>query len=69
MNGLVCHIYSCEATNKAGITYTTHAFERAMRDGRPWEFTDEEKADFTTFLMSVRAGAASMDDVEGDGEF
>lgn len=69
VNGLVCHIYSCEATNKQGITYTTHAFERAMRDGKPWEFTDEEKADFTTFLMSVKAGAASMDDVEGDGEF
>ena len=68
VNGLVCHIYSCDATNKAGITYTTHAFERAMRDGKPWEFTAEEKADFTAFLMSVKAGAASMDDV-GDGEF
>lgn len=68
VNGLVCHIYSCEATNKAGITYTTHAFERALRDGKPWEFTDEEKADFTAFLMSAKAGAASMDDV-GDGEF
>lgn len=69
VNGLVCHIYSCEATNKQGITYTTHAFERAMRDGKPWEFTGEEKADFTKFLMSAKAGAASMDDVEGDGEF
>lgn len=69
VNGLVCHIYSCDATNKAGITYTTHAFERAMRDGKPWEFTDEEKADFTTFLMSVKAGVASMDDIGGDGEF
>jgi hypothetical protein len=68
VNGLVCHIYSCEATNKQGITYTTHAFERAMRDGKPWEFTDEEKADFAAFLMSVKAGTASMDDV-GDTEF
>jgi len=69
VNGLVCHIYSCEATNKQGITYTTHAFERALRDGKPWEFTEEEKADFTAFLMSVKAGAASMDTVEGDSEF
>ncbi len=69
VNGLVCHIYSCEATNKQGITYPTHAFERALRDGKPWEFTEEEKADFTAFLMSVKAGAASMDTVEGDSEF
>ena len=68
VNGLVCHIYSTEATNKQGIQYTTHAFERAMRDGKPWEFTDEEKADFTAFLMSVKAGSASVDDVE-DPEF
>lgn len=68
VNGLVCHIYSCEATNKQGIAYTAHAFERAMRDGKPWEFTKEEKEDFTKFLMSVKAGAASVDDV-GDEEF
>ena len=68
VNGLVCHIYSCEATNKQGITYTTHAFERALRDGKPWEFSTEEKADFTAFLASVKAGAASMDELDA-GEF
>lgn len=68
VNGLVCHIYSCEATNKQGITYTTHAFERALRDGKPWEFSTEEKADFTAFLTSVKAGAASMDELDA-GEF
>ena len=65
VNGLVCHVYSFEATNKSGITFTSHAFERATRDGKPWEFTPEEKADFTSFLMSVKAGAVSMDDMDG----
>lgn len=67
-NGLVGHLYTCSATNKQNITYTTHAFEKALRDGRPWEFTGKEKEDFAKFLMSVMAGVASVDDVDS-GEF
>lgn len=69
VNGLVGHLYSCDATNKQGISYTAHAFEKALRNGKPWEFTAEEKADFMKFLMSVKAGTASVDDTEGDSEF
>lgn len=67
-NGLVGHLYSSDATNKQGISYTTHAFEKALRDGKPWEFTKEEKDDFVKFLMSVKAGMANVDDVDA-GEF
>ena len=63
VNGMVCHVYSFEATNKQGIAYTSHAFERAAR-----EFTAEEKADFTAFLMSVKSGASTVDELDA-GEF
>ena len=69
VNGLVCHIYSCDATSRGGIEYTTHCFEKALRDGKPWEFTADEKADFTKFLLSVQAGSASVDEVAQDSEF
>lgn len=68
VNGLVCHVYSFEAQNRQGIAYTSHAFERAMRDGKPYEFTAEEKEDFIRFLMAVKTGAANMDDLDS-GEF
>lgn len=63
VNGLTCHIYSFEATNKQNINYTSHAFERSAR-----EFTAEEKEDFMRFLMAAKAGAANMDDIDS-GEF
>ncbi len=63
VNGMFCHVYSFEATNKQGIAYTSHAFERAAR-----EFTAEEKADFTAFLMSVKSGASTVDELDA-GEF
>lgn len=66
VNGLVAHLYSSEATNRDGIEYIACNFEKALRDGKPWEFTPEEKADFTKFLMSVQAGSASIDDAESD---
>lgn len=69
VNGLVCHIYSCDATSSGGIEYTSHCFEKALRDGKPWEFTDKEKEDFTSFLLSVQAGSASVDEAAGDSEF
>ena len=68
VNGLVGHLYSFEATNRQGTAYTSHAFEKALRDGKPWEFTDAEKSDFTKFLMSVKNGVASVADAES-GEF
>lgn len=69
INGLVCHIYSCDATSSGGIEYTSHCFEKALRDGKPWEFTDKEREDFTSFLLSVQAGSASVDEAAGDSEF
>lgn len=64
VNGMVVHIYSTTMTNRNGIEYVGPAFERALRDGKPWEFTTEEKSDFTQFLMSAKAGYASAEDAE-----
>ena len=44
-------------------------FEKALRDGKPFEFTPSEKEDFTRFLVSVKEGMATVDDADGDGEF
>lgn len=68
INGLVAHLYSSEQTNRDGIEFVSCTFEKALRDGKPWEFTPEEKADFMKFLMSVQAGSASIDAV-GESEF
>ncbi|MCF0230711.1 MAG: hypothetical protein HUJ63_00190 [Enterococcus sp.] len=69
VNGMVGHLYTFETTNKGGIQYTSHAFEKALRDGKPWEFTADEKADFAKFLMAASESAASVDSAEGDSEF
>ena len=69
INGMVCHLYSAEATSRGGIEYVAPYFEKALRDGRPWEFTSEEKEDFARFLMSVEAGTANVDEATGDSEF
>lgn len=64
INGLVCHIFSFDSVSKDGVQFISHKFERAMRDGKPWEFTKEEREDFLQFIMSVQAGSASIDDVD-----
>lgn len=68
VNGMVAHIYSTNMTNRDGVEYVGPSFERALRDGKPWEFTNEEKADFVKFLASVKAGYAPADDADS-GEF
>ncbi len=69
VNGMVGHIYSTAMTSRDGVEYVGPAFERALRDGKPWEFTAPEREDFAKFLMSVKA--ARYDDVEDadTGEF
>lgn len=69
VNGMVCHLYSSEATSRGGIEYVAPYFEKALRDGRPWEFTAEEKEDFVRFMMSVKAGVADIGEAAGDSEF
>lgn len=69
INGMVCHLYSAEATSRGGIEYVAPYFEKALRDGRPWEFTAEEKEDFVRFMMSVKAGVADIGEAAGDSEF
>lgn len=61
INGLVVHLYSTEATNRQGIEYITPMFEKALRDGKPWEFTADEKKDFVTFLSMVNATVTTLD--------
>lgn len=68
LEGLPCHLYSCDATSRSGIEYTTHAFEKALRNGKPWEYTKEEMDDLARFLLSLRTSVATVDDVE-DPEF
>ena len=68
-NGMAVHLFSTYVTNKSDITYPAIGFERALRDGKPFEFTDQEKKDFTSFLMSVQAGMADVGDTNGDSEF
>lgn len=69
-NGLVCHLYSTEMTSKGGIEYIAPVFEKALRDGKPWEYTPAELADLNSFRMSVEAGTASIDDdAHGVSEF
>lgn len=68
LSGVIGHIYSHEAVNSQGITYTSHSFERAVSNGVPKELTPEEKADFTKFLMSVKAGMADVGETVGDVE-
>lgn len=63
VNGLAVHVYSSEATNRDGIEYISCNFEKALRDGKPWEFTAEEKADFAKFLLSAKDTTASIDEV------
>ena len=64
--GLVAHIYSAQATSRDGVEYVSPFFERALRDGKPWEFTDAEKADFLSFCMSAKAGSAAPVDEPSD---
>lgn len=66
VNGLAAHIYSAQATSRSGVEYTSPFFERALRDGKPWEFTSAEKADFLSFCMSVKAGMEGLDEAEPD---
>ena len=68
-NGMAVHLFSTDVTNKSGITYPAIGFERALRDGKPFEFTEQEKKDFTSFLMSVQAGMVDVGDTDGDSEF
>lgn len=70
VNGLAVHLYSAEMQSRSGVVYTGVAFEKALRDGKPFEFTPAEKEDFTKFLLSVKEGSASIDSVDdGDCEF
>lgn len=69
INGLVVHLYSAEATNRDGIEFITSNFEKALRDGKPWEFTDEEKSDFAKFMMAAQAGTTNVDEAMTDSEF
>ena len=69
INGLAVHIYSSEMQSRGGTDYVGVAFEKALRDGKPFEFTPQEKEDFTQFLLSVKEGSATVDDADGDGEF
>ena len=69
INGLAVHLFSTEMQSRSGVDYVGVSFEKALRDGRPFEFTPAEKEDFTKFLLSVKSGVASMDDVAGDSEF
>lgn len=69
LDGFVCHIYSSDATSRSGIEYVSPFFEKAIRDGKPWVYTDEESEDLTSFLMSVQGGTASLDEAGGDSEF
>lgn len=66
VNGLVAHLYSTEVTNKDNITYIAPAFEKALRDGKPFEFTDAEKRDFAKFLLSVKETTANLGSVSGE---
>ena len=66
VNGLAAHIYSAQATSRSGVEYTSPFFERALRGGKPWEFTPAEKADFLSFCMSVKAGVEGLDEAEPD---
>lgn len=68
-NGMAVHLFSTEVTNKQGISYPAIGFERALRDGKPFEFTPQEKEDFVKFLASVQAGMANVGDAGGDSEF
>lgn len=68
-NGMAVHLFSTEVTNKQGIAYPAIGFERALRDGKPFEFTPQEKEDFVKFLASVQAGMANVGDASGDSEF
>lgn len=69
LEGLVGHIYSCEATSKSGVEYTSHTFEKATRNGKPWEFTEAEKADLVKFLMNAKATVANVNDAATDSEY
>lgn len=69
VNGLAVHLYSTEQTNRDGIEFISCNFEKALRDGKPWEFTLQEKEDFAKFLMSVKAGTASVESTDDYGEF
>ena len=64
LQGRVGHIFTKEAVSKqTGNTYPALSFDLAIRDGKPFEFTDAEKDDFTKFLMSVQETEATVDDV------
>ena len=64
LQGRVGHVFTKEAVSKqTGNTYPALSFDLAMRDGKPFEFTEAEKEDFTKFLMSVQATEATVDDV------
>lgn len=66
VNGTVVHIYSSTKTNRDGIEYIGPSLERALRDGKPWEFTLPEKEDFIRFLASVKSGSVSIDKTDTD---
>lgn len=69
INGLAVHLFSSEMQSRSGVDYVGVGFEKALRDGKPFEFTPQEKEDFVKFLVSVQAGTASVGEVGGDSEF
>lgn len=61
LEGMVAHIFTDQAQNQ---TVPMLKFAKALRDGKPWEFTKEEKQDFLEFLLSTKPGEVSAEEAQ-----
>jgi len=65
--GQVCHITATTGTSKAtGFQFSQLGFEAALRDGKLFAFTEEEKSDFARVEKLMKPATVSVDDIAQD---
>lgn len=65
--GQVCHITATTGTSRAtGFQFSQLGFEAALRDGKLFEFTKEEKDDFARVERLLKPATVSASDIAQD---
>lgn len=66
--GQMCHVYSTAQLSRGGMTYTSMHLEGAIRDGKLFEYDEEERADLDRVLESLKSATITEDQIADDGE-
>lgn len=67
LTGQVCHITATTGTSRAtGFQFSQLGFEAAIRDGKLFSFTDEEKKDFERVMALLKPASVTVDQIAAD---